>query len=456
MPEAPSFDFRRETLHETIHRTAAIINEKYAGHYNHMANVRSLTKYGNGYRLEAGDTPDEQTQHPIHLNDTVRRSLAVSDTDNRLIDFLDPKTGRIRAAKPSTFLKFLNRLTTAGIPDESIQIIATVIGEQLPTKYGYDFTIVDGEAIRALYTGTSYTCMTNSVSLNFYVNNAPELQAVRITKDGALIGRAILWPLHDGRKYLDRVYPSSGPHLTLLSKKAKEEGWVERGTASAEITPAAHERLAKENLITIPLTAPAAGDVSAHSMGAFPYQDTFRWMKHSPNLTQAMLRFESRAGWLGIGHVTRYARHYYCPLLRGWVNEDALVNARVLDNDLSFRAETRFSRDILRRTHTLVRWPKEQGVRIQNTRAYVPNEFMADILIDTITGSHFLRQHAVTTKTGEHIFIEDALAMHDGTHLRSSEHLRDVAMLPNGRFILRDEATYNQDTREWQPKGNHE
>jgi hypothetical protein len=176
-------------------------------------------------------------------------------------------------------------------------------------------------------------------------------------------------------------------------------------------------------------------------------------MKHSPDLQQAMLRFTPRAGWVAIGHVDRYHNLFYCPLLRGWVNQDATVNARVLNDDLTFRAETQFSRDVLRRTHTLIRWPKQPGARIQHTRAYISNDFLDDIVIDDMTGARFLKQHAVTTPDGSYVFHEDALPMHDGTHLRSSEHLRNVAMLPDGKFILRDEADYDPDSRAWTPKG---
>ena len=453
--DTQAFDYRRETLLTAIERTREIISDKYNSHYATITNLRSLIKYGSGYRtVKINAYQDEQ--HPINLPAIVRTSIAVAANNTRLIEYYDPKTSRIREAKPSTVLKFINRISAAEIPDEAIQTIATVLGEQLPTRYGYEFELISGQAIIDLYGRTPYTCMTSSASLKFYANNEPNIQAVRITKDGFTIGRAILWNLTDDRKYLDRIYPASGPHVDLLNKYAKENEWISRQSTSAEIPARTIERLEKANLITVALNAPDPQDNSAHSMGAFPYQDSFKWMKHSPDLTQAMLRFSPRAGWLRIGYTTQYRNHFYCPLLRGWVNEEAVVNARVLDENLNFRAETRFSRDILRRTHTLIRWPKEPGVRLQQTRAYAPNEYLDSIVLDQITGSHFLKQHAVTTPDGQYIFTEDALHMHDDTYLRSSEHLRNVAMLPNGRFILRDNATYNAEAREWQPKGNHE
>lgn len=440
MPESKAV--RREALLEALNQTATKVTASRTISYEQQRDDR-VTANELMYLVRDGYVHN-RPYTPIPLS--VYRSSATGEEDLRLIEYEDPKTQRLKAVRPATFLKFIARTANCPAREEQIGRIATILGEVLPTRYGFDFELISGPDIIDLYARTPHTCMTASPSLSFYVCNAPLIRAIRIMKEGGVFGRAILWPLTNDRYYVDRVYPSSGPHITKFLEYVQEQGWLIR----VDHGPAVPD-LSGLDLVTVPLMPEDDGDRSAHSRGGFPYMDSFAHMKHAPDFSRVMLRYTSARGWLSIGGRSNYASFAYCPLVRGWVWEREMTNARVLLTEDSFRPETRFHQSTLARTHTPIRY-RMPGALFNGLRVYAPKEW-AERFVMLIGGSLALRQHTVMAG-GKPYFIDDTLPMHNGTYLPLQENLRYVAQLPNGLFVLRDDATYNPDTREWSLKND--
>ena len=390
-----------------------------------------------------------------YVNSPTRlsESIQISSRNPRQLEYYHLSTNRIQHAKPFTVFKYIARQAPhLGLQTEYLSLIATVYGDFVSDGHAYTFELVTGNDIKDLYDATQHTCMTRSPSLAFYTRNRDRIHAVHIKRRNQTIGRAILWTLTKDRYFLDRIYPNQGHHIHLLREHAEQEGWITRPGDSASLDYSNIIEFTEEHVITIPLLPANDSERSAHSAGGFPFQDTLRYMKHSPDFSQVMLRFSAAIGWVQIGAMNRqYQNQAYCPLLRGWAPESSFTTTHVLNPDGTFRPETRFLIDVLRRTHTLVRWPKSAPRPPDGNfiyRAYAPND--SDI-VTTHNGAQCLRQHAVPGPRGTFIFADEALPMHDGTYATQRD-LVHLARLPNGLFIRRDEATYDLDTREWSPK----
>jgi hypothetical protein len=426
-----------------------------------QALLTALTKTEDTCRKDYPETTEAITflrniiRHPNSHENTVPWSIThkvtIAHENPRLIQhpkFTSPAI--LTVSRPFVFFKALNRKYELGLSEGHLERISTVLGEALPTNWGISFEIVGGRAIKKVYEDTPATCMTNKKAIQFYVNNDPNIRILKIMKNGALFGRALLWSLQDGRHFVDRPYPASGPHLEALETYIRQQdGWVYRGSASIDVP-----RTLDRNIITAPLETPGMWR-QTHTMGDFPYQDTFRAMKHSPDKAQVMLRIEVAPGWVPIGFLTAYDALEYCTHAKGWYDRSEFATAPILNSDNGFRAEIQtFHLPTIRRTHTLISYVYDTEERVlfpnQALRAYVLNDAV-EILKDEVTGKNFLRKHAVQTPNGV-TFIADAFSMHDGTFLRQNGNLRRVAQLPNGKFILREEADYSPATRSWSPK----
>ena len=387
--------------------------------------------------------------HPTYRQRALANSIEVSINNPQHLTYYDLKNDQLRHAKPYTVMRYLNRHLDLNLTDETLQICATIYGDHALKTDAFTFNIIEGDLIKDLYSNTPHTCMTGSASLNFYAENAPNIQAVHIQRGTDTIGRAILWTLIDDRRFLDRIYPSQGHHVPLLIKHAKRQGWITRVDHGASIGAPARDIITRENPITTVLKTARDDRHTTHAMGGFPYQDTFRLMKHSPNKTEVMLRYTPTPGWVTIGYVDQQYRNLvYCPLLAGWEHSANMQYGIVLDERGDFRPETRFSGAYLRRTHEIIRWPKAQTPPTRVLSRVYASTKDHNIVQDEYRGYKCLEEHSVKDADGKIIFMDDAVEMHDGTyqHINNLVHL---ARLPNGVFVNRRDATYDQETREW-------
>lgn len=139
--------------------------------------------------------------------------------------------------KWATWLK--PTLETAGYntdwTSEQIEAASTLWGTLFSPR-SYTFEVVrEDDLIEAYRTGPK-SCMSgdgHEEQLVWYVKNNVQLVKISTPEDGYM-GRALLWTALDGRRVLDRVYPSDGgQHCRAVRTWAKEQGWITRNNDSA-------------------------------------------------------------------------------------------------------------------------------------------------------------------------------------------------------------------------------
>lgn len=160
--------------------------------------------------------------------------------------------------------------------------------DRLNDKFSF-FEEVKGDDISYWYKYTNYferkgtlgtSCMSNVPSRYFdiYVKN-PETCSLLIFKspddETKILGRALLWTLRDGKRFVDRIYTNNDSDVQLFKDYAKENGWyVKRYNNSSEsdraISPDGKE--VRLNMIV---------DVESGDHDSYPYLDTLKY--YNPN-----------------------------------------------------------------------------------------------------------------------------------------------------------------------------
>ena len=134
-------------------------------------------------------------------------------------------------------------LTVAGenVLDKDLEVFvnqwkATI--DKINDRFQY-FDVVDGQDIGHWYHYSNYkerngslgsSCMSN-VNNNYfdiYMTNTDVCQLVilrSIEDDSKIVGRALLWTLSDGKKFIDRIYTIQDSDVQLFKDYAKENGW---------------------------------------------------------------------------------------------------------------------------------------------------------------------------------------------------------------------------------------
>ena len=111
-----------------------------------------------------------------------------------------------------------------------------------------NFKVVEGEDIRKWYHENMYessnggqlanSCMRYSKCqefLDIYVENSQVCKLLIFTPtEGKLSGRALLWTLENGKKYMDRVYTNKDSYENLFLKWANENGYS-KGIESSSV-----------------------------------------------------------------------------------------------------------------------------------------------------------------------------------------------------------------------------
>jgi len=159
----------------------------------------------------------------IPINDNITRS--------------EVKIGRFVKKILDAFLK--NNKSISVTPSEIEKFINTYMSAIVFENDAFNnFEIVSGNEIRRWYDEKSYindkgqlgnSCMKyNRCSEYFgiYCDN-PDVCKLLIFKDNnnKLLGRALLWELMDGTKYMDRIYTSKDSHIKLFNKYADKNGY---------------------------------------------------------------------------------------------------------------------------------------------------------------------------------------------------------------------------------------
>lgn len=200
-------------------------------------------------------TGSSETRSPIEPNG----SISTRKSDVRLGRFLN----KFIAAVSKDFNNKMN-ITAATIE----KFVNLYEAELIVKQNAFDnFKVVEGEDIRKwyhekYYEGGSSGQLSNSCMrypscqdfLDIYVQN-PEVckMLIYINEYNELRGRALLWTLSDGKKYIDRIYTSKDSYDNLFLKWGNKNGYSKTIVNSSVV------------------------NVKAKDYELYPYMDTFQY-----------------------------------------------------------------------------------------------------------------------------------------------------------------------------------
>ncbi len=159
--------------------------------------------------------------------------------------------------------------------------------DKMNDRFQY-FDVVDGEDIGHWYHYSNYkersgslgsSCMSN-VNTNYfdiYIKNVDVCKLIilrSIEDDTKIMGRALLWTLSDGKKFVDRIYTIQDSDVQLFRDYAKENGWyTKQYNSSSDSGRAISPDGSLVDLGTITV------DIISGMYEAYPYLDTLKYFK---------------------------------------------------------------------------------------------------------------------------------------------------------------------------------
>ena len=156
-------------------------------------------------------------------------------------------------------------------------------------RVGEVYTIeeVSGEAVRHWYHRDNYqshrgelgsSCMSYDRCqeyLDLYCKNPRQVSLLILkSAEGRLIGRALLWNLDNGERFMDRVYSVLDSDREVFHRHARENGWVYRSSPGEILKGKASY---SEDLLSVTL--------ETTDFGLYPYLDTLRYLGEDGRLS---------------------------------------------------------------------------------------------------------------------------------------------------------------------------
>ena len=196
-------------------------------------------EYGNltFYYLQDFDTPSRFIV--IYYRRSAQALITIGSTSNRKGEV---KLGRFI----NKFLSAIGKTFPAATIERLVNMYqAEVLLKKDALNY---FKVVEGEDIRKWYHENMYesanggqlanSCMRYSKCQDFldiYVENSQVCKLLIFTPtEGKLSGRALLWTLENGKKYMDRIYTNKDSYENLFLKWGNENGYS-KGIESSSV-----------------------------------------------------------------------------------------------------------------------------------------------------------------------------------------------------------------------------
>lgn len=186
----------------------------------------------------------------------------------------------INNLEPTKIGRIVKRVAGELFPDNQIESFVNAFSARVIDMTVYKVELVKGKDISKWYNYKNYTtngkgtlhnsCMRgseNSPQWQFYVHH-PKCEMLIVTLGGMLNGRALVWTLADGSKYMDRIYYTSEVERKMMVKWAEDNG-IDK----------TYEKYATSNRgFSKTMLVEACFDdiIKASDTAAFPYADTFQ------------------------------------------------------------------------------------------------------------------------------------------------------------------------------------
>lgn len=215
-----------------IHKNKPCVVSKYLTENTDVKDITFISIEGDMITFVMQDKLDI-----ILLDKCVNKKL-LEDENSLMCHFINQKIKskelRLTKIKIGRFLKKIHNFTALEMQNFTDKFKGFI---KLKTETSR-FSIVDGEDIRKYYSEDNFcykkgqlgeSCMRYRKCqeyLNIYVEN-PDICKLLILKGyntDNIVGRAIIWTLDDGRKYLDRVYTNLDSDMPFFEEYAKTLG----------------------------------------------------------------------------------------------------------------------------------------------------------------------------------------------------------------------------------------
>jgi hypothetical protein len=188
----------------------------------------------------------------------------------------------IRALLTSAGIKFLDKDL-----EEFVNLYKATV-DKMNDRFQY-FESIKGQEIGHWYHYSNYkersgslgsSCMSNVNPdyFDIYISN-PDVCELVILKseqdDSLIVGRALLWTLSDGKKFMDRIYTIKDSDVQLFRDWAKENGWYSKQYNSSSDSGRAINPENGEQVDLGTLTV----NIKKGMYEAYPYLDTLKYFK---------------------------------------------------------------------------------------------------------------------------------------------------------------------------------
>lgn len=188
----------------------------------------------------------------------------------------------IRALLTSAGIKFLDKDL-----EEFVNLYKATV-DKMNDRFQY-FQSVKEQEIGHWYHYSNYkerqgslgsSCMSNVNTdyFDIYISN-PDVCELVILKseedDSLIVGRALLWTLRDGKKFMDRIYTIKDSDVQLFRDWAKENGWYSKQYNSSSDSGRAINPENGEQVDLGTLTV----NIKKGMYEAYPYLDTLKYFK---------------------------------------------------------------------------------------------------------------------------------------------------------------------------------
>lgn len=222
-------------------------------------------------------------QDKVRLIDSSQALLREVWSKNRQ----DVKVGRgVRAIMRSAgFTEFLDKDY-----ETFVNLFKSTI-DKLNDKFSY-FNVVSGSDIHYWYDKNNYyerkgtlgsSCMAGADEdwLEIYTANPNQVSLVIFKSqddDTKIVGRALLWTLTDGKKFMDRIYTINDSDVSLYREFAKENGWYAKYYNSSSDTG----RCIAPDGSTVDLDLTV--NLDQKNYRHYPYLDTLKYYKEGTGI----------------------------------------------------------------------------------------------------------------------------------------------------------------------------
>lgn len=202
--------------------------------YNAMRTLLSVIEYGSRGPLltlsvaicETDPTLISYTKIPYYFDVEAKR------TKTKIKPFLDAVIRELKENRYALYGSLFNNVygmtSLLELTDKEVEEVSTLYGQLKPVAEMFRFEVVRGKDVLDTYLNLKGTgsCMEGSLKATMYSHNPNSVELVRVYRQDVLIGRAMLYTMNTGEKYLDNVYPKDGGlHVRAIKNWAHNLGY---------------------------------------------------------------------------------------------------------------------------------------------------------------------------------------------------------------------------------------